>query len=248
MKVLIIQHDIVWASPTTNTAHLDDIMSVMPKADVYVLPEMFATGFATCPQGIAETGGGHSLQWMVDKAHQLDAAIVGSLAVEEQGHYFNRLYFVQPDGTITHYDKRHLFGYGGEKRSYSSGEHRVVVSFRGVRYMMQVCYDLRFPVFSRNHRDYDAAIYVANWPTSRISVWDTLLRARAIENQSYVIGVNRVGCDAACQYNGHSAIIDAYGRTMSQCTDGAEGWALAELDMEQLTHFRQKFPVLDDAD
>ena len=247
MKVKILQHDIKWASPSDNQQHLQQLLRQQPKADLYVLAEMFSTGFATEPEGIAESNCS-SLQWMSRMAKELDAAIAGSVATEEEGRFYNRLYFVKPDGEVTWYDKHHLFTYSGEDKRFTQGGKRVVVEFRGVRFLLQVCYDLRFPVFSRNRGDYDAMIYVASWPSSRIEAWKALLRARAIENQSYVIGVNRMGNDPKCEYAGGSAIIDAYGKTIAYVEDCQEGDASAEIDMSELEAFRLKFPVLNDAD
>ena len=160
----------------------------------------------------------------------------------------NRLFFVRPDGTYDYYDKRHLFGYAGETDEYVAGCRRVVTEWRGVRFLLQVCYDLRFPVFSRNRGDYDAIIYVANWPQNRREVWQTLLKARALENQCFVVGVNIVGRLKDIDYLGDSVIIDAYGRAIASCTPAIEETAIGQLDMEALLRFRQKFPVLADAD
>ncbi|MCR4764783.1 MAG: amidohydrolase [Bacteroidaceae bacterium] len=247
MKVIILQHDIKWACPADNHKHLKDLLMQQPKADLYVLAEMFSTGFATEPVGIAEKDGA-SLTWMKQMAIQLNAAIAGSVATEENGKFYNRFYFVQPDGTVTHYDKHHLFTYSGEDKRFTRGEERVVVEFRGIRFMLEVCYDLRFPVWSRNKGDYDALIYVASWPSSRVEAWKALLRARAIENQCFVIGVNRVGYDPKCEYQGGSAIIDPYGQTLASPSDFLEATAAAELDLNELEAFRKKFPVLNDAD
>lgn len=247
MKISLLQTDIVWADPAANCAKAERVISTLPKSDVYVLPEMFSTGFATDPQGVAEREG-HSLSWMTAVAKRHDAAICGSVAVEEDGRYYNRFYFVGPDGEMAHYDKRHLFSYGGEDKRYMRGEERVVVEFRGVRILLQVCYDLRFPIFSRNRNDYDVAIYVANWPIPRLEVWKTLLHARAIENQCYVVGVNRCGVDNACEYSGGTMLIDAYGRTAAECAYGKEDSVTVELDMDKLASFRKKFPVLMDGD
>jgi predicted amidohydrolase len=247
MRVVILQHDIQWACPTDNQKHLEEMLLMQPKADLYVLSEMFSTGFATEPEGIAEKDGS-SLIWMKRMASQLDAAIAGSVATEEKGLFYNRFYFVKPDGKITSYDKRHLFTFSSEDKRFTCGKKRAIVEFRGVRIMLQICYDLRFPVFSRNKGDYDAMIYVANWPSSRAEVWKTLLRARAIENQSFVIGVNRVGKDSKCEYQGGSAIISPYGQTIAAPADFQEDAAIAELDMNELVEFRKKFPVLSDGD
>ena len=240
--------DIAWSNTSDNVRKANAMIDDAPKADLYVLPEMFSTGFATCPEGIAEEEGSDTLSWMKRKAEEKDAAIAGSVAISSGGKYYNRLYFVKPDGSVALYDKCHLFSYAGEDEHYTSGAERVVVEWRGVRIMLQVCYDLRFPVFSRNHGDYDMVVYVAAWPTSRIHVWDTLLKARAIENQCYVAGVNRIGSDPNCDYCGHSVIISPYGKEIATCEELTECSAQADIDMERLEAFRKKFPVLDDAD
>ncbi len=247
MVVNILQHDIVWANPTENRKRLEQQLLQLPKADLYVLAEMFSTGFATEPTGIAESNG-TTVEWMRHMAVKLNAAIAGSVATEEDGHFYNRFYFVKPDGKVTFYDKRHLFTYSGEDKHFTRGNKRVIVDFHGVRFMLQICYDLRFPIFSRNKGDYDAMIYVANWPSTRVVAWKTLLCARAIENQCYVIGVNRIGDDPNCQYQGGSAIIDPYGNAQAYVPDFQEGYASAEIDLNKLDAFRKKFPVLKDAD
>lgn len=251
MTITLLQQDIVWASPSANQEAAERAILAAPKSDLYVLPEMWSTGFATEPEGIAETDGS-SLHWMEQMAIRMDAAIAGSVATRVDDSYYNRFYFVKPTGEISWYDKHHLFTYGGEHRRYTAGRQRVVVEWRGVRFLLQVCYDLRFPCFSRNRvqgdEAYDVALYVASWPTSRRLPWDTLLRARAIENQCYVCGVDRVGTDPACAYNGGTALIDAYGRTVAACPDGEVAALTASIDLEGLRAFRQKFPVLDDRD
>ena len=248
MKVVILQQDIAWADPAENVLRAEAAIDRRPGADLYVLPEMFATGFATRPEGVAEPADSETLRWMVRKAAACCAAVAGSLAVEDGGRYYNRLCFVHPDGRVETYDKRHLFTYSGEHRHYTHGTRRVVVTFRGVRILLQVCYDLRFPVWSRNRGDYDVALYVASWPVGRIEAWSALLRARAIENQCYVVGVNRVGRDPVAEYSGASVVIDPYGRTVATCEDHHVSAAEAVLDLEHLAAFRRKFPVLEDGD
>lgn len=240
--------DIAWGDCQGNVRRVDAMIDNAPEADLYILPEMFSTGFAAAPEGMAESENGKTVEWMRRKAVAKDAAIAGSLAIRSGGRYFNRLYFVKPDGEVTTYDKRHLFSYAGENLHYTRGEERVIVEWRSVRIMLQVCYDLRFPVFSRNNGDYDMIIYVASWPTSRIKVWDTLLHARALENQCYVAGVNRVGRDPNCEYCGNSLIISPYGEDLAVCGSGEESAKMAEIEMEMLRSFRKKFPVIDDAD
>ena len=250
MKITIIQSDIAWAQPAANRERLDAVLASSADTDLIVLPEMFSTGFATEPRGIAESDDSDTLRWMRDRARRYDCAVAGSVAVNTAETFVNRFYFVKPTGEVTHYDKHHLFTYGGEDRCFTAGQDKVTVAWRGVRIRLLVCYDLRFPVWSRNNaaEPYDLALYVASWPASRVEAWDTLLRARAIENQCYVAGINRVGDDPACHYCGSSAVIDPYGRVAAACGRETEGTASAVVDMEVLAAFRSKFPVLTDAD
>lgn len=247
MKVSILQHDIVWGNPTENRLRLQKCIAAQSGADLYVLPEMWSTGFATEPENLAEKDGA-TLQWMKQMAQRYDAALAGSVAVEENGWFYNRFYFVKPDGMAEYYDKHHLFSYGGEDKHYASGNKRVVVEWRGVRFLLTVCYDLRFPVWTRYCCDYDAMLCVANWPTIRIDSWNILLRARAIENQCYVVGVNRVGNDPNCEYCGCSAIINPYGQTVVECERDKECSVEAVLDMQMLEAYRTKFPALKEKD
>lgn len=248
MKVIILQRDIEWANPVLNVQRAEEAIDRNAGADLYVLPEMFSTGFCTQPEGIAESSNSDTLKWMQRKAAEIDAAIAGSVAVEQDGKFYNRFYFVKPDRSVTYYDKKHLFTYGGEHLRFTAGEERVVVEWRGVRILLEICYDLRFPIWARNRGDYDMILYVASWPTPRVAAWSALLVARAIENQCYVAGVNRVGTDPACEYCGGSVIIDPYGKTIAACADNTECEAMAEVDMKALEAFREKFPVLKDAD
>ena len=248
MKISIIQQDIAWADVEENIRRADETVDAAPRADLYVLPEMFSTGFCTDPEGVAETPGGPALQWMKKKSAQLNAAMAGSVAVNDCGRYYNRFYFVCPDGKVTHYDKKHLFTFGGEHEHFTAGDERVVVEYEGVRILLEVCYDLRFPVWSRNRGDYDMILYVASWPEVRVEAWKSLLVARAIENQSYVAGVNRVGSDPSNEYSGGSMVVDPYGKVVASCQDGMAMSASAEVDMAMLNRFREKFPVLNDSD
>ena len=248
MKIKLLQQDIVWGKPEENVRAAEQAMNARPGSSLYVLPEMFSTGFCTEPEGLAEPADSDTLRWMCSYAQEHGCAVAGSLAVWEEGKYCNRFYFVFPDGSYRTYDKRHLFTYGGEDRHFTAGRERVIVEYAGVRFLLLVCYDLRFPVWSRSRKDYDAILYVANWPTSRVEAWLALLRARAIENQCYVAGVNRVGTDPACDYCGGTLCIDPYGKTLAECERGKTGSVTVELDMDSLEAFRQKFPVLEDAD
>ncbi|MBR5350289.1 MAG: amidohydrolase [Prevotella sp.] len=246
MTIAIVQTDIRWADPAVNRLRIEELIKDQ-SADLFVLPEMFSTGFATQPEGIAEEDNS-SLAWMKEIALQRQAAIAGSIAVRDDEHYYNRFYFVKPDGEISTYDKRHLFTYGEEDLFFTAGTERTIVEYQGIRFLLEVCYDLRFPVWSRNRKDYDIILYVANWPTSRMIVWNTLLRARAIENQCFVAGVNRVGSDPTCEYSGGSMVIDAYGKVIADCGTDMPCCKTVELDLDRLNAFRKKFPVLDDAD
>ena len=247
MKISIVQNAPEKGNWIQNLTDLDQIIGGGCGADIYVLPEMFATGQYIDPADVVQTMDGPIVNWLQDKASKLNAAICGTLPVTENGSIYNRLCFAMPDGTMACYDKHHLFTYSGEAEHFTAGTDRVVVSFRGLRILLLICYDLRFPTFSRNRDDYDAVFYPANWPDKRILAWDTLLRARAIENQCYAIGVNRSGSDDFGFYPGHSAIITPYGETLIQ-TDERPQMLSADLDMERLARFRTKFPVLQDAD
>ena len=247
MKIALIQNSPVKGEPDKSLAELDRLICDGCGADIYVLPEMFATGQYIDPTPVVQTMDGSVVKWLLEKARRLNAAVCGTLPVTENGHVYNRLCFARPDGTLDYYDKHHLFSYSGEAQNYAAGNKRIVIEFRGLRIMLLICYDLRFPIFSRNRDDYDAVFYPANWPDKRILAWDTLLRARAIENQCFAIGVNRSGSDDFGFYPGHSAIIGPYGETLVQ-TDEHPQMVCTELDMEQLHRFRTKFPVLQDAD
>ena len=246
MKISILQTDIIWANPEENARHAAKLMEKAEKSDIYVLPEMWSTGFATSPEGIAETEN-QSLLWMRDMAERLDAAISGTVSIYAKG-YRNRHYFVYPNRTYQYYDKRHLFSYGGENKNYTAGDRRVVVEWKGYRILLLTCYDLRFPVWSRNNNDYDAIIIAANWPDSRQRVWETLLTARAMENQCYVIAANRTGKDPQCNYIGGSFIIDAKGKNIAANTTDGEEIITAVISRESLDNFRNKFQVLNDKD
>ena len=239
-----MQRDIAWSNIDANLKALETMLEGV-KADVVVLSEMFQTGFVTKPQSVEDDG--RTLCWMKQMAERLDAAIVGSWTVKVGGEYRNRMHFVRPTGEVDYYDKWHLFSVGGEAEYYSRGHERKVVEWRGVRYLLAICYDLRFPVWSRQRGDYDAIIYSALWPSPRRMVWQTLLKARAMENQAYVVGVNRIGNEPTLSYVGDSAVVDYKGVEVTECKDG-ECVACAELDVDALNSFRLKFNVSVDAD
>lgn len=250
MKISLLQQDIVWADPESNRRHLDGLLDPFVKGsvDLLVLPEMFSTGFITFQSENAEVIPCKTLDWMKDKAATLDCAIAGSLAVRENGLCYNRFFFVKPDGEVTTYDKRHLFAYGGEDKTFCAGDKRVVVEWRGLRLLLAVCYDLRFPIWLRNRGDYDGMLLVANWPDKRRIAWDVLIRARAIENQCFVAAVNRVGKDVVCEYDGGTAFINPYGEVVAAAADDREEIINIEYDMALQMDYHSKFPVLKDAD
>ncbi|MGN0201504.1 MAG: nitrilase-related carbon-nitrogen hydrolase [Candidatus Cryptobacteroides sp.] len=248
MKATLIQMDIAWNNPRENISRASKAVAANPGSDLYVLPEMWSTGFATEPEGIAEEEENSSLEWMKETASRTGAAIAGSLAVRcSDSSFRNRFYFVKPDGEVSHYDKHHLFTYSGEHLRYKAGERKVTVEWKGVRFRMAVCYDLRFPLWTRNKEDYDALLVTASWPDSRIEAWRTLVKARAIENQCYVLAVNRTGEDPSCSYCGGTAFVDPYGRA-EECAEGKACALTSEIDLELLREYRQKFPVLKDRD
>ncbi len=248
MNVKLFQQDIIWGDPEANRRKLDEVLAANAGADLYVFPEMFTTGFATMEGATVEESDGPVLEWMKEKARTLDAAIAGSVALKTGAKCANRLFFVTPEGDVTWYDKRHLFYYGGEGTRFEPGQKRTVVEFRGVRFLLLVCYDLRFPVWIRNRDDYDAILVVANWPDARALAWNTLLQARAIENQCYVLGCNRVGQDPACNYTGYTKVINPYGEIVASVPNDTEGLASATLDLAFLKAYARNFPVLENAD
>ena len=250
MKITLIQGNLQWNDPLENIRRMDDAMRHHAGTDLFVLPEMFATGFCIEPEKVAEAEGGLVHSWMRRRAGQLNAAVAGSLAVKtEDGMFRNRFYLVEPNGTVSHYDKHHLFAPGGEAKAYNPGTKRTIITYRGVRILPLVCYDLRFPVWARYQQDYDLILCVAAWPAKRIGAWDTLLRARAIENQCYVAGVNCVGTYFQEQYNGHSVLIDPRGRVLAEApTDGLVCELSGVVDMEVVRSCRESFPVWKDSD
>lgn len=246
INVAICQVDMEWEHTARNLERLEPIVAAAA-ADIVVLPEMFATGFKLRPDIVAEPENGPVVRAMRRWAAQYGRAVVGSVVIAEGDKFRNRMFFVEPSGQTAWYDKRHLFRPGGEARDYTPGDRRVVVEYMGFRFLLLVCYDLRFPVWSRCRGDYDAILCSASWADDRREVWRTLLRARAIENQCYVAGVNRVGTDPDAAYAGDSALIDFKGNTLSDAGD-AERTCTAVFDTEALAVFREKFPAWKDAD
>jgi predicted amidohydrolase len=248
LNVALIQEDLVWQDPQANRNLFQHYFSALADADLVVLPEMFTTGFTMAASDHAETMDGDSVEWMKHQSRRYGFTLAGSLIIEDQGRYFNRLVVVEAGSVAGAYDKRHLFRMAREQHSFSPGQARVVVNVAGWRVALQVCYDLRFPVFSRNRQDYDVLLYVANWPAVRRGAWQALLPARAIENLSYCLGVNRVGSDAVgVTYSGDSVIVDYRGQAMASAGEHA-GVARAQLSAAGLASFRDKFPAHLDGD
>lgn len=243
-RVALVQRDIAWQNIEANLTAVERMLDGV-EADVIVLSEMFQTGFVTSPEGFEDDG--CTLEWMRRVARSKDAAVVGSVIVREGAEFRNRMYFVTPDGEVEHYDKHHLFSVGGEHQRFTAGAERKVVAWRGVRYLLEVCYDLRFPVWSRQLGDYDAILYVALWPQARREVWRTLLMARAMENQAYVVGVNRMGHEPGLEYAGDSMAVDYRGRVVCDMGD-KEAVAVVDIDTSAREAFVDKFNVSRDAD
>jgi omega-amidase len=249
MKIALIQTSLTWENPIENRSHLaQKITGFMEDVDLIVLPEMFSSGFTMNPQKVAESMEGETILWLQHMAKAKNCAIIGSLVIAENGNFYNRLVFVFPTGEIQHYDKRHLFTLAGEDKVYTRGTQKLIVEYKGFKICPLVCYDLRFPVFARNVEDYDVLIYVANWPKPRINAWDILLKARAVENMCYTIGVNRIGIDAnKHEYIGHTQAVDFLGNNLIEPQE-SEGVFIVELNKEQVLETRKKLAFLNDKD
>lgn len=250
-RVTLAQQPLAWQDAAANRAHFAAVLAPLRgTTDLVVLPEMFTTGFTMQPEQFAESADGDTRAWLLAQARELDAAIGGSLAVDDRGRYFNRFMLATPDGDVYAYDKRHLFRMAGEHRHYGAGGHALIIEFRGVRLCPLVCYDLRFPVWSRRRPelDYDLVIYSANWPAARRFAWSTLLRARAIENQAYCVGVNRVGDDGhGIAHLGDSVALDFMGMPLLEMGSDARV-ATVPIDPAAVRGWRDKFPAHLDAD
>lgn len=250
LNVVLGQFNPVWEDYQTNLNRLDTILETIPSTtDLICLPEMFATGFSMRTEAISQPMNGPIVSWMKDAAKRLKMAILGSVSIKEVDHYFNRMVFVDADGNITTYDKKHLFSLAKEQNHYASGNEKVIVNLKGWRLCLQICYDLRFPAFVRYDNDYDAIVYVASWPNPRIFAWNQLLIARAIENMAYVIGVNRVGEDPnENQYSGCSVVLNPLGETVGQTKENIEEFLSVSISMNDLNQLRNRFGFLEDRD
>ncbi len=249
LKVSIVQSVIMWENIDGNLMHFGNKLDEIEECDLIVLPEMFTTGFSMRSSDLAESMTGKTLQWLKEKSALKNADIVCSLIIREAGKYYNRLVWMRPDGTFETYDKRHLFRMSDEHEHFSQGSKRLIVEIKGWRICPLICYDLRFPVWSRNNESFDALIYIANWPESRRGPWQILLKARAIENQVYVVGVNRLGKDGqGTAFAGDSAVINPKGIKISKTKAFTESVESITLSLEELNDFRKKFPVGLDVD
>ncbi|MCM4155209.1 amidohydrolase [Gramella sp. AN32] len=250
LNVAIIQEDLIWENPEANRNLFSQRFEQLnEQVDLIILPEMFTTGFSMNAENLAEPENGKTLSWMKDNARKYDVAITGSVIIEEDKNYFNRLFFVYPDGSFKKYNKRHTFTLAKEHLTYTAGTERLLVEYKGWKICPLICYDLRFPVWARNTQDYDLLLYVANWPKTRVNAWDALLKARAIENMSYCIGVNRTGEDGdGYVYNGHSAVYDSLG--ILQSSEDFEKTFIQEIQLnkEHLNETRNKLRFLEDRD
>lgn len=249
LRVTLVQSDIIWEDAEQNRCRMTEHIARAETSDVIILPEMFTTGFSMAPQGIAETMQGPGVTWMQERAAHAGCALVGSMIITEAGRFYNRLLWVKPDGSIAYYDKKHLFSFANEDHEYTAGNAQLVVEHCGWHIAPFICYDLRFPLWSRNtDMRYDAALYIASWPETRAAHWQALLTARAIENQSYVIGVNRIGEDGnQLRYNGHSMLIDPLGEILIDEVN-VESVRSATLSRLHLLDVRKRLPFLQDAD
>jgi len=250
VKVSLIQSNIIWQNKLSNLINIERLINEnISSTDLIILPEMFNTGFTMNPEKYFSTMKSNDVSWMKKIAYEKDCAVAGSLIIKENNRYYNRLVFIDKKNSIHFYDKRHLFRMAHEHSKYTSGKKHLLTEHYSWKIMWQVCYDLRFPVWSRNTSNYDLLIYVANWPEKRIKAWDVLLRARAIENQCYVIGVNRVGFDGnKVPYNGHSVIISPTGEILAQLPEDTEGVINFRLNLDKRLEFSKNFPVSLDRD
>ena len=250
LTIALLQTEITWENKANNFCHIQNLLAGVPgDTQLAVLPEMFSTGFSKQSGLLAEDTAGETVRWMQKTAGEFQLVLAGSLMIYSDGKIWNRFIFAFPNGKIDYSDKRHIFSMGFENKSFTSGTERRIVVVNGFRILPQICYDLRFPVFSRNQGDYDILLNCANWPAPRAEVWNILLKARAIENQAYVAGVNRTGTDGnGIRYNGGSRLLDSRGNDMVTPVEGEETILTARLSKPSLIRFRQKFPVLGDQD
>jgi len=249
IKVALVQFDILWESVAENCWKIEQmICENRSEVDILILPETFNTGFSLNPKKVSETIDGDTINWMKYLAIRRNIVVCGSIFIYENGKYYNRFYWIEPDGKIYFYNKRHLFSLGGENKFFSKGDTQTIIEYKGWKFLPQICYDLRFPIWARNTQSYDVMINVANWPSSRIEVWKILLKARAIENQCYVVAVNRIGVDGVgIEYSGNSMVVDPKGIKIFKA-EKREMIETVTIDYHHLHSFRNKFNTLNDMD
>ncbi len=244
IRIAGLNLDISWKNKEQNYKQIEEELSSV-EADLFLLPEMFSTGFCMEADEVADRNK-ETLKWMKSFAKNRNSAVAGSVSVEENGKFYNRFYFVFPDESFEYYDKRHLFSYSGEDKIYTAGTERKIIDYKGFRILLQVCFDLRFPVFARNQDDYDAMLYVANWPKSRVDAWKSLLKARSIENQAFLFGLNRIGTDGYnLEYEESSLVYFPDGREISERKNNL---IITEWNLQELKEYRNKFPFLNERD
>ncbi len=250
LNIVGIQSDLAWENPAKNLTFFEQKINTLSKnTDLVVLPEMFTSGFTMNPKKVAEKMDGKSISWMLKMATENNFAICGSLVISEQGNFYNRLVFIHPSGKIETYNKRHSFTLAAEDKVYTSGTEKLIVNYKGWKICPLICYDLRFPIWARNTENYDLLIFVANWPTIRIKAWYTLLKARAIENMTYVIGINRTGKDANnYEYTGNSLIVNFFGEETSKLKNNEVGIIKSSLVKTDQDYNRKKMGFLNDKD
>ena len=250
LKTALIQSDLVWENPKQNLINFSEkIDKINQDVDLIILPEMFTTGFTMNPGPVAETMEGKTIKWMQKIASDKQSAITGSIIIKDNNLYYNRLLFAHPSGKIEYYDKRHTFTFAGEDKIFASGDKKLIVNYKGWKLCPLVCYDLRFPVWARNVENYDVLFYSANWPKPRVNAWNALLKARAIENMCYCIGVNRIGVDFLNnEYSGHSVVFDVLGKKISSIKPSIDQIEVVELNKNHINSNREKFQFLNDRD
>ena len=249
LSLTALQTELFWEDKKKNFHHLERQIEQLPATDVIILPEMFTTGFTMEAEKFAENMDGKTVQWLKELAYKKQAAIGGSTIIKENNNIFNRFLLVSPSGKIQHYDKRHTFTLAGENKAYTTGKNNGIVTYKDWKICLRVCYDLRFPVWGRNTSDYDLLIYTANWPHKRIAAWDTLLKARAIENMTYCVGVNRIGTDGSnLTYPGHTTVFNHMGDCIGETTEHKPGSTTILLDKDAMLLARKKLDFLNDRD
>jgi predicted amidohydrolase len=252
IHIALVQSNLVWENPIENFKKFDELLNnINQETDIIILPEVFSTGFTMNLKNLETPIGKSAFDWLKKKAEKLNKTLIGSFIFEDNNNYYNRMFWMLPDGNFSYYDKRHLFQMGNEHKVIKAGDKRVIIPYKGVNFMLQICYDLRFPVWVKNRydantkkHDYDVLLYIANWPEVRRDAYLSLLKARAIENQSYVIWVNRIGKDdKEINHTGDSQVVDPFGNVLVQMQKNKEGLLYTSIDLDRLNTFRKSYKV-----